>query len=65
MKGKVKHYNENKGFGFIEGEDSQDYFFHVSQMKDQSKILEKGDEVEFDATQNDRGLAATNVALVQ
>lgn len=60
MKGKVKFYNENKGFGFIAGEDNKDYFFHVSQIQG-SDVLEENDAVEFTPTQNDKGLAAHNV----
>ena len=47
MKGKVKWYNIKQGFGFIEGENDKDLFFHKSEIPFWSIFLNKGDKVEF------------------
>jgi CspA family cold shock protein len=61
MNGRVKFYNENKGFGFITGEDGKEYFFHISGLADQNQGPEDNDEVVFDTEEGDRGLKAVNV----
>lgn len=63
MKGKVKFFNMAKSFGFITGEDEKDYFVHISQIENQAPLNEN-DEVEFEATENERGLQAQNVKTV-
>jgi len=60
MNGKVKFYNEGKGFGFITGEDNKDYFFHISKVVN-DEILKENDEVEFNAISTPRGEQAENV----
>lgn len=60
MKGKVKFFNRTKNFGFITGEDEQDYFVHISQIQGQTPLNDAQD-VEFDAAKNERGLSAQNV----
>jgi CspA family cold shock protein len=62
MKGKVKFFNQGKGFGFITGEDGKDYYVHESALKEGVNINEN-DSVVFDAEQGDRGPKAVNVAL--
>jgi len=64
MKGTVKWYNTMKGFGFIEGENKTDYFFHCSQIKEGVKINEK-DRVEFETEIGDRGERAINVKKME
>lgn len=65
MKGTVKMFNKEKGFGFIRAEDGQDYFFHYSALiMDDYKTAEKGEAVEFEVQESDRGLRATNVKKV-
>ena len=60
-KGKVKFFNESKGFGFIVDEDSaKEYFVHVSGLNDHVK---EDDEVTFDLQQGQKGLNAINVKL--
>ena len=61
-KGKVKWFNENKGFGFIEQEDGEDVFVHYSVIEmDGFKTLPEGSEVEFEAVAGEKGLQATKV----
>lgn len=61
-KGKVKWFNENRGYGFIAQEDGQDVFVHFSAIKGEGfKTLAEGDEVEFDIVESDKGLQAANV----
>lgn len=65
MKGKVKMFNKEKGFGFIHSEDGRDVFFHYSALvMDSFKTAEEGEEVEFDVEDSDRGLRATNVKKI-
>ena len=65
MKGTVKMFNAEKGFGFIHGEDGKDYFFHYSAiLMDNYKTAEKGENVEFEVQESDRGPRATNVKKV-
>lgn len=64
-RGKVKWFNERRGFGFIEREDGEDLFVHYSAINmDGYKILEEGQEVEFDIVESSKGLQATNVTLL-
>lgn len=62
MKGKVKFFNESKGFGFIEAEDGKEYFVHISGIA-AGLTLRDNDKVTFDVTEGDRGPKAINVAL--
>jgi CspA family cold shock protein len=62
MKGTVKWFNSEKGFGFIAREDGEDVFVHFSAIQTSGyKTLEEGQEVEFEITQGDRGPQAANV----
>lgn len=62
MKGKVKKFNQDKGFGFIQLEDGTDVFFHYSQLVMEGfKTIEEGAEVEFELVEGDRGLQAHNI----
>jgi len=60
MRGKVKRYFEKKGYGFIQGDDGQDYFFHYTSVPE-GIILKEGDEVSFDPIKTEKGLQAKNV----
>ncbi|KOY86834.1 MAG: cold shock domain-containing protein [Raineya sp.] len=63
QKGKVKFFNETKGFGFIKTEGSQqDVFVHVSGLVDE---IQQDDEVSFEIEQGKKGLIAVNVKLVK
>ena len=62
MTGKVKWFNAEKGYGFIEREDGGDVFVHVSAIQSEGfKTLEEGQAVEFDVVQGNRGEQAANV----
>ncbi len=60
--GKVKFFNNTKGFGFIkDNESDEEYFVHVSGLIDQ---IREGDEVTFDLKEGRRGMNADQVKLV-
>ncbi len=64
-KGKVKWFNESRGYGFIELEEGGDVFVHYSSIGgDGFKTLHEGDEVEFDVIEDAKGPKATNVTKV-
>ena len=63
--GKVKFFNEAKGFGFIEQENGADVFVHFSAIQaDGFKTLAEGQEVEFEVEQGQKGPQAVNVNVV-
>ena len=60
--GKVKWFNERKGFGFIEQEGGTDIFVHFSAIQSSGfKTLNEGQQVSFDVVQGKKGLEAENV----
>jgi CspA family cold shock protein len=62
VKGKVKWFNEKKGFGFIEQQSGPDVFVHFSAIKSQGfRTLAEGQEVTFDVEQGQKGPQATHV----
>ncbi|EFI42336.1 MULTISPECIES: cold shock domain-containing protein [Peptoniphilus] len=65
MKGKVKWFNGEKGFGFITAEDGKDVFAHFSQIqKEGFKTLEEGQDVEFDVVEKEKGPQAENIVIL-
>jgi CspA family cold shock protein len=62
--GKVKWFNESKGFGFIEKSDGGDIFVHFSAIQSSGfKTLTEGQAVKFDIVQGKKGPAAENVTV--
>lgn len=62
LRGKVKWFNAQKGYGFIEREGENDVFVHFSVIQEEGyKQLFDGEEVEYDLTETDRGPQARNV----
>ena len=62
MKGTVKWFNAKKGFGFISDEEGNDVFVHFSALQmDGFKVLDEGDEVEFEVIDGKKGPQAANV----
>ena len=64
-KGKVRWFNAEKGFGFIDRGDGKDIFVHYSQIQLEGyKTLLEGEDVEFDLLETERGLQAKNVTKI-
>lgn len=63
MQGKIKWYNETKGFGFIEVEGQKDVFVHKSALPEGLKVTE-GDEVNFEIGDSPKGPQATSITKV-
>lgn len=62
--GKVKWFNNSKGYGFIEQEGGADVFVHYSAIQgDGYRSLNEGQDVEFEITQGSKGLQAANVVI--
>ncbi len=65
QKGKVKWFNAEKGYGFIESEDGTDVFVHFSAIEmDGYKVLDEGTEVQFEVIEGAKGPQAANVTRV-
>lgn len=64
MEGIVKWFNTRKGYGFIKGDDDQEYFVHHSALG-QGVFLRDNDKVSFDGVDGEKGKQAQNVKLLQ
>lgn len=60
MQGEVKFFNSEKGFGFIQQDNGNDLFFHISNVQNQEE-LDKGDRVSYEEGSGDRGPVAIDV----
>jgi len=66
FEGKVKWFNETKGYGFIQRDNGPDVFVHYSAITtDGFKTLTEGQKVQFDIIESERGLKAVNVVKLQ
>ncbi len=66
MKGKVKWFDSNKGFGFIVSEEGEDVFVHHTDILQEGfKNLEDGQEVDFEKVQGEKGPQATEVKVIE
>lgn len=66
MRGKVKWFNNEKGYGFIEYSDLEDIFVHYSAIiKDGYKTLKEGSLVDFKLLETEKGLQATDVTEIE
>lgn len=64
MNGRVKWFNNEKGYGFIDHTAGEDIFVHYSQIKqDGYKTLSEGERVSFDLIETPKGLQAVNVVV--
>lgn len=65
MKGKVKWFSSNKGWGFIVTDDNQEYFVHwksiVTRTRNEQKTLVPDEPVEFDLMETEKGVQAINI----
>ena len=65
VRGKVKWFNDAKGFGFLEQEGGEDVFCHFSAITGEGfKSLQEGDDVEFEVVKGPKGLQAANVRKI-
>lgn len=62
ISGIVKNWNQSQGWGFIQGDDGDDYFLHLSKVRP-GQIISLNCRVKFDVSQGHRGAEAENVTL--
>lgn len=63
QKGKVKFFNKSKRYGFVSGDDGNDYFFHDSGLSE-GLYVQDGDKVEFKVVEGDRGQKAVDISII-
>jgi len=65
FEGKVKWFNETKGYGFIQQDNGPDVFVHYSAIENEGfKTLAEGQRVQFEVVEGDKGLKAANVTKI-
>jgi len=66
VQGKVKWFNQEKGYGFIEVEGDKDIFVHYTAIQQEGfKTLKEGEKVEFDVVEGQKGPQAANVSKAE
>ena len=60
--GHIKNWNHSEGWGFIESEDGEDYFFNISSIRSGQRVRENS-KVKFDTEETQKGPQAVNVSL--
>ena len=64
LTGRVKWFNETKGYGFIESDDGNDIFVHRNGLKHAYEALQPDQLVEFETQTGEKGVFATNVKSI-
>jgi len=66
MKGTIKWYNREKGYGFIIGEDSKDYFVHYTALPENQQNIKEEEKIKvtFEVKETDRGTQAQNIVFL-
>lgn len=64
MEGIVNWFNIKKGYGFVKGEDGQDYFVHYTSVP-KGIFLREGDKISFESANTEKGKQAKNVKLLE
>ena len=62
LSGKIKIWNQGKGWGFIQGDDGADYFLNIKNIR-AGQTIREGSQVKFDTEESNRGPQAVNVTL--
>ena len=62
LSGRIKVWNQGKGWGFIEGNDGEDYFLNIKNIR-MGQTVREGSQVKFDTEESGRGPQAINVTL--
>ena len=66
MKGTVKNFTKEKGYGFFKTDEGKDLFFHYSELKMEGfKTVNAGQTVEFEVVETEKGLRAVNITVVE
>jgi CspA family cold shock protein len=61
--GTVKFFNKSKRYGFVKGDDGEDYFFHESGLSE-GIYVQDNDKVEFKVVDGDRGKKAVEISII-
>ena len=64
MEGTVKWFSGRKGYGFIKGEDENEYFVHITQVPE-GVFINEGDKVSFEAVETDKGMQAQEIEMLE
>ena len=62
LSGRIKIWNQGKGWGFIQGDDGEDYFLNIKNVR-VGQTIREGSQVKFDTEESSRGPQAVNVTL--